>query len=153
MTELAWTTSRGHWRRERSARIIRSSATPLISNSIPSEIEAGRGYNAGWSLPNKNLACAILIDAHARSEDNRALVGCLGPLRHELPTVIGGAPSKVKLRLHMKHLEAIFLDMNDDSWFARRDRAAYLTLWYTSCRIGRVAPDAADSLTLGHALR
>ena len=69
------------------------------------------------------------------------------------PTVIGGAPSKVKLRLQVGHLEAIFLDMSDDSWFDRRDRAAYLTLWYTSCRIGHVAPDAADSLTLGHALR
>ena len=46
----------------------------LISNSILSEVEAGRGYSAGWSLPNKNLACAILIDVRARSEDNRALV-------------------------------------------------------------------------------
>ena len=46
----------------------------LISNSIISEVEAGRGYSAGWSLPSKNLACAILIDVRARSEDNRALV-------------------------------------------------------------------------------
>jgi hypothetical protein len=46
----------------------------LISNSIISKVETGRGYSAGWSLPSKNLACAILIDVRARSEDNRALV-------------------------------------------------------------------------------
>ena len=46
----------------------------LISNTIASEINAGRGYNAGWSLRNKNIVCAILIDVRARSDDNRALV-------------------------------------------------------------------------------
>ena len=69
------------------------------------------------------------------------------------PKVIGAPPSKVKLRLQAGHLEAMFLDMADDSWYDRRDRAAYLTLWYTACRIGHVAPAAGDVHTLGHALR
>jgi hypothetical protein len=69
------------------------------------------------------------------------------------PKVVGAPPSKVKLRLQAGHLESMFLDMTDASWSDRRDRAAYLTLWYSACRIGHVAPDAADPQTLGHALR
>ena len=68
------------------------------------------------------------------------------------PKVVGAPPSKVKLRLQAGHLESMFLDMTD-AWSDRRDRAAYLTLWYSACRIGHVAPDAADPQTLGHALR
>eukprot|EP01052_Picozoa_sp_SAG31_P067266 SAG31_NODE_26056_length_449_cov_1.028571_1_plen_136_part_10 len=36
--------------------------------------------------------------------------------------------------------------------YAAADSGA-ITLWYTSCRIGHVAPDAADEDTLHHALR
>jgi len=69
------------------------------------------------------------------------------------PKVIGGPPPKVKLRLQPGHIESMFLDFVDGSWFDRRDRAVYLTLWYTSCRAGHVAPDAGDEHTLQHALR
>ena len=60
---------------------------------------------------------------------------------------------KVKLRLQPGHIESMFLDFVDGSWFDRRDRAVYLTLWYTSCRAGHVAPDAGDAHALQHALR
>lgn len=68
------------------------------------------------------------------------------------PKIVGGKAPDVKLRLQVGHLECMFLDMNVDSWFDRRDRCAYLLLWYTACRIGHVAPAAPHAETLSHVL-
>eukprot|EP01052_Picozoa_sp_SAG31_P042555 SAG31_NODE_6793_length_1885_cov_3.047032_2_plen_259_part_00 len=74
-------------------------------------------------------------------------------VRH-FPVVIGNPPSKVKLRIQPAHLVAIHRDLQADDWWQARDWCAYsLCLWYTTCRIGHVAPDAADAPTLDHALR
>ena len=76
-----------------------------------------------------------------------------GKFVRNFPAVVGGNPSAAKLRLQPGHVAAMILDMVDSSWIDRRDHAAYLVLWYSSCRIGHVAPAAATVEALGHTLR
>ena len=40
---------------------------------------------------------------------------------HNFPSVVGGPPPKIKLRIQPGHLEAIHLDMTEASWIDRRD--------------------------------
>ena len=93
---------------------------------------------------------------HGHGADDLDMVMSLGgtwaKYVHNFPAVIGGPPPKVKLRIQPGHLEAVHIDLTEASWIDRRDWAAYLTLWYSSCHIGHVALATADMHTLDHAL-
>jgi len=105
----------------------------------------------GWESAQRYLAEAVAWDQEELgSPDQRKTMDFFwSKFRHNYKQQIAAKHSGMKLPLRAAMLEAIYLDIDFNSWVDVQDIAAYTFLFFVGVRIGHVAVDAQQS----HALR
>ena len=105
----------------------------------------------GWDSAQRYLSEAVAWDQEEMgSRDHRKHIDFFwSKFRHNYKQSVAAKHTGMKLPLRVAMLEAMFLDINFDSWVDIQDFSSYTFLLFVGVRIGHVAVDEQQS----HALR